>query len=208
MMLGKWRSTSRIMKLDSCISSCTKIHSKLIKDLKLHRGKQFLRRSSVVQEIRPNLQNVCEIKKASIQKSFLFRKVKRWPREWEKITARHLSGKAAMLRIHKQQNKKVNNWTNKQTNEMNRQFAKDELQRAGEMAPCVRALDSLLGTLIQFPAPCGSSQLSVSPGPGNLTPPHRHRHRQTPNVHKNKTKLLKKDELQMTINMKKAIREM
>lgn len=64
----------------------------------------------------------------------------------EKIIASHLSGRAVILRIYKQQNKKANNPTIKRTNEMNRQFTKDELQRAGEMAPCVRALDGLLGT--------------------------------------------------------------
>jgi hypothetical protein len=103
----KWLSACRKLKLDPCLSCCTSINSKLIKDfnirpktLKLVQeragnsleaisiGKDFLSRTPAAQQLRERMEKWDYMKlKSFCTTKEMVSKLKRLPTEWEKIFA-------------------------------------------------------------------------------------------------------------------------
>jgi hypothetical protein len=104
----KWLSICKKLKLDPCLSLCTNINSKWIKDLNIRpetlkllqegagntleqigTGKDFLNRTSAAQQLRErtNKWDFIKLKSFCMTKEMVS-KLKRPPTEWEKIFAR------------------------------------------------------------------------------------------------------------------------
>jgi hypothetical protein len=110
---SKWLSICKKLKLDPCLSPCTSINSKWIKDLNIRPetlklvqegagntleiigiGKDFLNRTPAAQQLRERLGKWDFIKlKSFCTTKEMISKLKRPPIEWEKIYARYTSEK-------------------------------------------------------------------------------------------------------------------
>jgi hypothetical protein len=152
--LEKWLSTCRKLKLDPCLSPCTCINSKWIKDLNMRPktlqlkheragntletigiGKDFLSRTPEAQQLREKmdkwdymkLKSFCTTKK-------MVSKMKRPPTEWEKIFVSYTSDKGLIIRIYRELKKlnppKIDEPIKKWATEPNRTFSKEEVQMA------------------------------------------------------------------------------
>jgi hypothetical protein len=117
----KWLSACKTLKLDPCISPCTSINSKWIKDLNIRPktlkllqeragntleaigiGKNFLNRTPAAQQLRERMDKWDYIKlKSFCTTKEMISKLKRPPTEWEKIFARYTSHKGLITRIYR-----------------------------------------------------------------------------------------------------------
>jgi hypothetical protein len=113
MLLGKVVSACKKLKLDPCLSPCTSINLKWIKDLNIRRetlklvqktagntlevigiGKDFLNRIPAVQQLRERMDkwDYTKLKSFCTTKEMVS-KLKRPPTEWENIFASYTSAK-------------------------------------------------------------------------------------------------------------------
>jgi hypothetical protein len=111
MLLGKVVTICKKLKLDPCLSPCTSINSKWIKDLNIGPetpkllqeeagntleqigiGKDFLNRTLAAQQLRERMNKWDFIKLKSTTKEIVS-KLKRPPTEWEKIFSSYTSDK-------------------------------------------------------------------------------------------------------------------
>jgi hypothetical protein len=148
----KWLSTCKKLKVDPCLSPCTSINSKWIKDfnirhktLKLEQegagntleliGKEFLNRTPAAQQLRERMDkwNFIKVKSFCTTKEMVS-KLKRSRTEWEKIFANYTSDKELITRIYKELKKlnspKISEPIKKWATELNRTFSKEEVQIA------------------------------------------------------------------------------
>jgi hypothetical protein len=148
----KWLSTCRKLKLDPCLSPCTSINSKGIKDLNIRQetlrlvqeragntleakgiGKDFLNRTQVAQQLRERMDkwNYKKLKSFCTTKEMIS-KLKRPPTEWEKIFASYTSDKGPINRIYREitnlNSQKINGSIKKQATELNTTFSNEEVQ--------------------------------------------------------------------------------
>jgi hypothetical protein len=155
MLLENWLSACRKLKLDPCLSPCTIINSKRIKDLSIRPetlklvkkkkprntveaigiGKDFLNRTPAAQQLRERmdkwdymkLKSFCTTKK-------MVSKLKRPPTEWEKIFTSYTSDKVLITRIYRELKKlnspKINESIKKWATELSRTFSKEEIKMA------------------------------------------------------------------------------
>jgi hypothetical protein len=154
MLLGKVLLICQKLKLDSCLSPCTSINSKWIKDLNirpdslklLQEGagntlklvgivKDFLSRTPAAQQLRERMDKWDFIKlKSFCTTKEMVSKLKRPHTEWEKIFARCTSDKGLITRIYRELKKlnspKINEPIKKWATEVNRTFSKEEIQTA------------------------------------------------------------------------------
>jgi hypothetical protein len=118
----KWLSASRKLKLDPCLSPCTSINSKWVKDLNIRPKilklvqegaentlevidmcKDFLNRTPAAQQLRERMDKWDFIKlKSFCTSKEMVSKLKRPPTEWEKICAICTSDKGLMARIYRE----------------------------------------------------------------------------------------------------------
>jgi hypothetical protein len=122
MLLEKWLSICKKLKLDRCLSPCTSINSKWIKDLTIRPetlklvqeaarytleligiGKDFLSRTPTAQQLRERMDkwDFIKLKSFCTTKKIVF-KLKRPPKEWEKIFASYTSDKGLITRIYRE----------------------------------------------------------------------------------------------------------
>jgi hypothetical protein len=136
------------VKLDPCLSPCTSINSKWIKDLNIRpkplklvqegagnsleligRGKDFLNRTPAAQQLGERIDkwDFCTTKE-------MVYKLKRPPTEWEKIFSNYTSDKGLITRIYRELKKlnspKINEPIKKWATGLNRTFSKEEIQMA------------------------------------------------------------------------------
>jgi hypothetical protein len=117
----KWLSAFKKLKLDPCLSPCTSINSKWIKDLNIRpetlksvqestgntleaigTGKDFLNRTPAAQQLRERMDKWDFIKlKSFYTTKEMVSKLKRPPTEWEKIFASYTSDKGLITRIYR-----------------------------------------------------------------------------------------------------------
>jgi hypothetical protein len=115
---AKWLSAC--MKLEPCLSPCTNIDSKWIKDLRLETlklvqektentleavgtGKGFLSRTPSAQQLRERMDKWDYMKlKSFCTTKEMFSKLKRPHAEWEKICASYASDKGLIIRIYRE----------------------------------------------------------------------------------------------------------
>jgi hypothetical protein len=140
------------LKLDPCLSPCTSIKSKWIKDLNIRPdtlkliqekarntlevigiGKDFLNRTPAAQKLRKRVDKWDFIKlKSFCTTKDIVSKLKRPPTEWEKIFASYTSDKVLITRIYRELKKlnspKINEPIKKWAIELNRTFSKEEIQ--------------------------------------------------------------------------------
>jgi hypothetical protein len=122
MLPENWISTCKRMKLDSCLSPCTKINSKWIKDLvirpetlkqlqvavgntleQIGTGNDFLNRTQETQHLRETMTKWDYIKlKSFCTAKETVTRLKRQPSEWEKIFASNSSNKGLIPRIYRE----------------------------------------------------------------------------------------------------------
>jgi hypothetical protein len=150
----KWLSACRKLKLDPCLSPCTSINSKWIKDLNIRPetlklvqkragntleaigiGKDFLNRTPAAQQLRERIDKWDYMKfKSFCSTKEMVSKLKRPLTEWEKIFASYTSDKGLITRIYRELKKlnspKINEPIKKWTTELNRTFSKEEIQMA------------------------------------------------------------------------------
>jgi hypothetical protein len=120
----KWLSVCKKLKLNPCLSPCTSINSKWIKDLNIRPktlklvqegagktleaigiGKDFLNRTSAAQQLRERIDKWDFIKlKSFCTTKEMVSKLKRPPTEWEKILASYISDNGLITRIHRELN--------------------------------------------------------------------------------------------------------
>jgi hypothetical protein len=118
----KWLSICKKLKLDPCLSLCTSINSKWIKDLNIRPktlklveegtentleligiGKDFLSRTPAAKKLRQRMDKWDFIKlKSFCTTKEMFCKLKRPPTEWEKIFANYTSDKGLVTRIYRE----------------------------------------------------------------------------------------------------------
>jgi hypothetical protein len=147
----KWLFICKKLKLDPCLSLCTSINSKWIKDLNIRPetlkllqegagntleligiGKDFLNRTPAAQQLRERMvkRDFIKLKSFHTTKEMVF-KLKRSPTEWEKIFASYTSDKGLITRIYRELKKlnspKINESIKKWTTELNRTFSKEEI---------------------------------------------------------------------------------
>jgi hypothetical protein len=149
----KWLPICKKMKLDPCLSPCTRINSKWFKVLNIRPetlkfqeeagntleqisiGKDFLNRTPEAQQLRERMNkwDFIKLKSFCIIKEMVS-KVKRLPTKWEKIFASYTSDKGLITRIHRELKKlnspKINEPIKKWATELNRTFSKEEIQMA------------------------------------------------------------------------------
>jgi hypothetical protein len=115
------------VKLDPCLSPCTSINSKCIKDLNIRPetlkllkegegntleligiGKDFLNRTPAAQQLREKMGkwDFIKLKSFCTTKEMVF-KLKRPPTEWEKIFATYTSDKGLIIRIYRELKKLI-----------------------------------------------------------------------------------------------------
>jgi hypothetical protein len=145
------KQLSACKKLDPCLSPCTSINSKWIKDfnirpetLKLVQeragntlkvigiGKDFLNRTSAAQQLRERMDKRDFIKlKSFCTTKEMISKLKRSPTEWDKMFASYTLDKGLITRIYKEVKKlnspKINEPIKKWATELNRTFSKEEI---------------------------------------------------------------------------------
>jgi hypothetical protein len=149
-----WLAICKKLKLDTCLSPCTSINSKWIKDLKIRPqtlklvqeragntwevigiGKEFLNRTPAAQQLRKSLNkwDFIKLKSFCTTKEMVW-KLKGPPTEWEKIFASYTSDKGLITRIYRELKKvnspKINEPIKKWASELNRTFSKEEIQIA------------------------------------------------------------------------------
>jgi hypothetical protein len=148
----KWLAVCKKVKLDPCLSPCTSINSKWIKDLDIKPqtlksvqkrvgntlevigvGKDFFNRTPASQQLRASIDKWDFIKLKSIcSKKELVSKLKRPLTEWEKIFTSYISDKGLITRIYRKLKKlnspKINEPIKKWASELNRTFSKEEIQ--------------------------------------------------------------------------------
>jgi hypothetical protein len=147
---GKWLSACKKLKLNPCLSPCTSIYSKWIKDLNIRPetlklvqrragntlevigiDKDFLNRIPAAQQLRERMDqwDFIKLKSFSTTKEIIS-KLKRPPTEWENIFASYTSDKGLIIRIYRELKKlnspKINEPINSQLK--NRTFSKEEIQ--------------------------------------------------------------------------------
>jgi hypothetical protein len=141
-------------ELDPCLSPCTSINSKWIKDLNITPDtlklvqqrpgntleaigivKDFLNRTPAAQQLRERMDkwDFIKLKSFSITKEMVS-KLKRPPKEWEKTFASYTSDKGMITRICRQLKKlnspKINEPIKKWPTELHRTFSKEEIHMA------------------------------------------------------------------------------
>jgi hypothetical protein len=150
----KWISICKKLKLDPCLSPCTTINSKWIKNLNIRPetlkllqegtgntleligiGKDFLNRTPAAQKLRERIDKWDFIKlKSFCTTKEMASKLKRPPTEWEKIFASYTSDKGLITRIYRELKKlnssKISESIKKWATELNRTFSKEEIQMA------------------------------------------------------------------------------
>jgi hypothetical protein len=150
----KWLSACRKLKLDLCLSPCTSISSKWIKDLNIRPeilklvqersgntlgaigiGKDFLSRTPAPKHLRERMDKWDYMKLKSLcTTKGMVSKLMRPPTEWQKIFARYASDKGLITRIYRELKKlnstKINESMKKWATELNRIFSKEEIQMA------------------------------------------------------------------------------
>jgi hypothetical protein len=150
----KWLSACRKLKLAPCLTPCTNINSKWIKDLNIRSktlklvqertgntleaigiDKEFLSKTSTAQQIRKRMDKWDYIKfKSFCTTKEMVWKLKRPPTEWEKIFPGYTSNKGLINKIYRELKKlnfpKINEPTKKWATELNRTFSKEEIQMA------------------------------------------------------------------------------
>jgi hypothetical protein len=154
MLLGKWLSICKKLKLDPCLSPCTSITSKWINDLNIRTetlklvlegagntlelidiGKDFLNRTPAAQQLRERMDKWDFIKlKSFCTTKEMVSKLKRPPTQWEKIFANYISDKGLIMRMYKKLKKlnspKIKEPIKKWATELNRTFSKEGIQIA------------------------------------------------------------------------------
>jgi hypothetical protein len=131
--LEKWLSTCKKLKVDLCLSPCTTINSKWIKDLNIRLktlklvqeragntqkaigiGKDFLNRTPTVQQLRDRMDKLDYIKlKNFFTTKEMVSKLKRPPTDWEKTSATYRSDKRLKTRINRELKKLNSSQINK-----------------------------------------------------------------------------------------------
>jgi hypothetical protein len=123
MFLGKVVIHLQETKLDPCLSPCTSINSKWIKDLNIRPetlklqegagntleqigiGKDFLNRTPASQQLKERMNKWDFIKLKSFCTREMVSKLKRPPAEWEKIFTSYISDKGLETRIYREYKK-------------------------------------------------------------------------------------------------------
>jgi hypothetical protein len=142
-------SACRKLKLDPCLSSCTSINSKWIKDINIRPkslklvqekagntlevigiGKDFLNRTPAAQQLeRMEKWNFIKLKSFCTTKEVVS-KLKRPPTELEKIFSSYTKDKGLITRIYRELKKlnspKISEPIKKWASELNRTFSKEE----------------------------------------------------------------------------------
>jgi hypothetical protein len=152
MLLKKWLPICKKLKLDPCLSPCTSINSKWIKDLNIRPetlklvqeragntleqiGKDFLNRTQAAQQQRERMNKWDFIKlKSFCTTKEMVSKLKRPPTLWEKIFASYTPDKGLITRIYRELKKlnspKIKKPIKKWATEISRTFSKEEIQMA------------------------------------------------------------------------------
>ena len=149
-----WRSTCRRMQIDPCLSPCTKLKSKWIKDLHIKpdtlklieeklgkhlehmgTGKNFLNKTPMAYALRSRidkwdlikLQSFCKAKDTVVR-------TKRQPTDWEKIFTNPTTDRGLISKIYKELKKldrrETNNPIKKWGSELNKEFTAEECRMA------------------------------------------------------------------------------
>ena len=149
-----WRSTCRRMQIDPCLSPCTKLKSKWIKDLHIKAdtlklieeklgkhlehmgtGKNFLNKTPMAYALRSRidkwdlikLQSFCKAKDTVVR-------TKRQPTDWEKIFTNPTTDRGLISKIYKELKKldfrETNNPIKKWGSELNKEFTAEECRMA------------------------------------------------------------------------------
>jgi hypothetical protein len=151
-LLGKVVIYFRKLKLDPCLSSCTSISLKWIKDLSIRPktlklvqeragntleaiviGKDFLNRTPATQQLRERMEKWDYMKLNSFcTTEEMVSILKKPPIEWEKIFASYKPDKGLITRTYRELKKlnfpKINEPIKKWATEVNRTFSKEEVQ--------------------------------------------------------------------------------
>jgi hypothetical protein len=179
----KWLTFCKKLKLDPCLSPCTSINSKWIKDLNIRPetlellqegagntleligiGKDFLNRTPTAQQLKEKMNKWDFIKlKIFCTTKEMVSKLKRPPTDWEKIFASYTSDKGLITRIYRELKKlnspKINEPIKKWATELNRIFSKEEIQMAKKTREKMLTISSHKGNANQnhtkiSPHPC------------------------------------------------------
>jgi hypothetical protein len=153
MLLVKLGTCLQKTETDPCLSPCTSINLKWIKDLNIRLklklvqeraghtlelisiGNDFLNRTQMAQQLRERIHKWDYMKLKSFCKAKeMVSKLMSLPTEWEKIFASYTSDKGLTIRIYREFKKlnsqKINDLMKKWTNDLNRAFSKEEVQMA------------------------------------------------------------------------------
>jgi hypothetical protein len=174
----KWLSICTKLKLDPCLSPCTSINSKWIKDLnirpeslKLEQGgagntleltgisKDFLNIAPAAQQLRERMYKWVFIKlKSFCTTKEVVSKLKRPPTEWEKIFDSYTSDKGLITIMYRELKKlnspKINEPIKKWAIELSRTFSKEEIQMAKKhmkkCSPSLAIKEMQIKTILRF----------------------------------------------------------